>query len=77
MDGNSPEEFYFKEGYNGYTYQNGEVELVSKKIIKLISNKNLYSSFSTCANQTIESEASVEKMYSGLLSAINYTFLLK
>ena len=73
MAAESPEEFYFKEGSNGYSYYNNDIKIVAKKIVQLCSNKKLYESFALSAKQTINLEGSVDKMFDGFLKAIQYT----
>lgn len=67
-----PEAVYLKTGRNGYFFKKGDIEDMMNKIVTLLEDKNLYGSFSKQAEETIKTEASVEKMLAGFLEAIDY-----
>lgn len=64
-----PEEYYLEENYNGLKYQDVEdLYLKTKYILDPIN----YKKFKDCTQKTIKLKASIEKMTSGFVRAINY-----
>jgi glycosyltransferase involved in cell wall biosynthesis len=74
-NGESPEEYYFKKDINGYIYEDGTIVNLAKKITKLMSDDTSYVKMSEEAKNTIEREASTEKMCRNFINAVNYTIL--
>ena len=68
----SPEFIYFKESRNGYIYRNGDIEDLMEKIRKVINNEKILENFSLDAKETIENEATIEKMFEGFENAIKF-----
>lgn len=68
----SPEIVYFKEGINGYLFQKSNVDEMMNKIMLILDNNNLLSTFSKNARRTILNEASIEIMFNGFKKVINY-----
>lgn len=67
-----PEGIYLKDGRNGFLFKQGDIKEMMNKIQTLCQDKGLYERFSNHARETIQKEASVEKMFSGFQEAVRY-----
>ncbi|MGB0916222.1 MAG: glycosyltransferase family 4 protein [Flavobacteriales bacterium] len=68
----SPEAGYVKPGVNGYIYGKGDMNDLHSKVQQLLNDTELLKSFSKEARNTIETEASIEKMFDGFRNAVKY-----
>jgi glycosyltransferase involved in cell wall biosynthesis len=68
----SPEIIYLKDGINGFIVDKGDTEALKDKIFFLLSNDDIYKRFSYNARKIIKKEASIERMFSGMLDSIKY-----
>ena len=67
---NSPEIYYFKEGYNGYRVNS--VEEFEQKISDLLKNSAKYNEMAENVWKTYEDKAHISKMFEGFKEAIKF-----
>ncbi len=67
-----PEGIYLKDGQNGFLFKEGDIKDMMSKIQTLCRDEDLYQRYSHQAQETIQKEATVEKMFYGFLEAIRY-----
>lgn len=71
LNGNhAPEIYYLENGKNGFIV-NDELEL-KEKIIKLLTDKELYDSFSQSCRKTYIEKCDISNMFNGFVEAVNY-----
>ncbi len=68
----SPEIVYLRQEESGFVVPQGDVVQLADKINYILSNEEIYSSFSRAAKNIISSEASIEKMFEGFWESIRY-----
>lgn len=68
----SPEIWYLKDSYNGYLLKESTTKSLRASIMKLLSNKDILQKMSENAKKHILSEGSINKMFSGFHSAVDY-----
>ena len=67
---NSPEIYYFKDGYNGYRVNS--INEFEAKILNLLNNPAEYKIMAENARRTYEDKAHISKMLNGFKEAIEY-----
>lgn len=71
LEGNhAPEIYYLEQGKNGFIVNNGEE--LEEKIIRLLSNKDIYNYFSENCKKTYLEKCNISNMFNGFMDAINY-----
>lgn len=68
----SPEIAYLKNEVNGFIVAKGDIQALAEKINFLLSSREIYDQFSKAAQREVERNATVEKMCSGFVQAIDY-----
>jgi glycosyltransferase involved in cell wall biosynthesis len=67
-----PEIAYLEQGRNGFLYKKNDIEDLRAKVLYLLENPEEYNRFSKNAKETIEREASIERMVKVFVDAVRY-----
>jgi len=70
INSHKPEMQYFKDGYNGYSVDEGDIEGLADIIIKLLSDQNLLKNLSNNASETASTDANINRMIKAMSNAI-------
>jgi glycosyltransferase involved in cell wall biosynthesis len=68
----APEIMYLRDGVNGYKVPPGDIEQLAARIGGLLADEQLRARFSAAARETIERDASLERMFGGFAAALRY-----
>lgn len=68
----SPEICYLENGINGYIVPRGDIAALAERINTLMSDPDMLSAFSTAARSKIHTDASMEAMAEGFLTALRH-----
>ncbi|MGH9644342.1 MAG: glycosyltransferase family 4 protein, partial [Terriglobales bacterium] len=71
-DDHPPERMYLKDGRNGYSVPPDDLPALRDRILQLLDNDKLRAEFSQHAREDILKQASIEGMYSGFESCVQY-----
>ncbi len=61
---------YVRDGENGILVPDGDISALARAILLLAENDDVHSKMSNAARQTVEEEASIDLMVSGLVDAV-------
>ena len=61
-----------RDGYNGYIFENGNLESLKSKLVKLISEDDKIIAFGKNSESIIRNEINLQTVISGYLSAFEY-----
>ena len=73
----APEIMYLKNGYNGYIVPAGDIETLAERLGRVLTDAELRLRMSAAARQTVREEASLERMFSGFIAALEHAVASK
>lgn len=66
------EKVLVRDGYNGYLFENGNLESLIEKLTLLLSDENKIQIFGKNSLNIIQNEINIDTVVSGYLKAFNY-----
>ncbi len=70
----APEIMYLKNGVNGFTVPEGNIEELRKRLEQLLCDNDLYEKFSNAAREEILTNGHIDKMCAGFADALNHVY---